>query len=146
MASLFDDLKFFSGGLKGLDADALRLRLAIGLDREVLPAEVEEPQARKVRKLLDRLKDDRELSGMVRLARNLMAIVHLPRPLDVPDEMPVGGVSDISQRGTLDRLLISELAQERSYADAAPGDERSALLTARDAAGKPAPRPRDRAR
>jgi len=112
MASLFDDLKFFSGGLKGLDADALRLRLAIGLDREVLPAEVEEPQARKVRKLLDRLKDDRELSGMVRLARNLMAIVHLPRPLDVPDEMPVGGVSDISQRGTLDRLLISELAQD----------------------------------
>jgi hypothetical protein len=112
MASLFDDLKYLSGRLIGLDADALRLRLAIGLDREVRPAEVEEPLAKKVRKLFDRLKDDRELSGMVRLARNLMAIVHLPRPLDVPDEMPVGGVSDISQRGTLDRLLISELAQD----------------------------------
>jgi hypothetical protein len=111
-ASLFNDLKVFSGAWRALDADALRLRLAIGLDREVIPTEVEEPLAKRVRKLLDRLKDDREFSGMVRLTRNLMAIVHLPRPLDVPDEMPVGGVSDISQRGTLDRLLISELAQD----------------------------------
>ena len=109
---LFEDVRFAEWGLRNFDAAALRLRLATGLDREVLPAEIEEPLARKVRKLLDRLKDDREFSGLVRLARDLMAIVHLPRPLDVPDEMPVGGVSDISQRGTLDRLLISELAQD----------------------------------
>ena len=109
---LFEDVRVVEMGLRGFDAEGLRLRLATGLEREVLPAEIEEPLARKVRKLLDRLKDDRELSGLVRLARDLMAIVHLPRPLDVPDEMPVGGVSDISQRGTLDRLLISELAQD----------------------------------
>jgi MoxR-vWA-beta-propeller ternary system protein len=112
LASLFKDLRYFGAARNWLDAEALRLRLKTGLDREVLPAEVEEPLAKKVRKLLDRLNDDREFSGLVRLARNLMAVTLLPRPLDVPDEMPVGGVSDISQRGTPDRLLISELAQD----------------------------------
>jgi hypothetical protein len=111
-AVLFVDVRVIEMGVQGLDADALRLRLTTGLDREVLPAEIDEPLAKKVRRLLDQLKGDQDLSGLVRLARNLMAIVHLPRPLDVPDEMPVGGVSDISQRGTLDRLLISELAQD----------------------------------
>ncbi len=39
-------------------------------------------------------------------------MVHLPRPLLQPDDIPVGGVSDISNRGTIDRLLLSELAQD----------------------------------
>ncbi|MEM1297338.1 MAG: hypothetical protein AAGH89_18380, partial [Verrucomicrobiota bacterium] len=33
-------------------------------------------------------------------------------PLSEPDEMPLGGYSDIANRGNLDRLLVSELAQD----------------------------------
>jgi hypothetical protein len=109
---LLEDLQFLGAGLRRFDADSLRTRFETGLDRELQPAEVEEPLAKKIRKLFDQLKNDDELSRMIGLARNLMAIVDLPRPLQEPDEIPVGGVSDIANRGTLDRLLISELAQD----------------------------------
>lgn len=106
------DLRLLIPGPERLDADALRLRIETGLDTEVVAAEVEEPLGRKVRRLFSQLEHDVELAGVARLARNLMAVAHLPRPLDEYDDMPVGGVSDISNRGTLDRLLISELAQD----------------------------------
>ena len=49
---------------------------------------------------------------MARLARLLLAAVHMPTPLSLREELPVGGVSDISNRGSLDRLLLSELAND----------------------------------
>jgi hypothetical protein len=58
------------------------------------------------------LKDDVELGGLARLALNLMAAVHLPRPVADREELPLGGVSDITNRGALDRLLVSELAND----------------------------------
>ncbi|WP_166831242.1 hypothetical protein [Thalassoroseus pseudoceratinae] len=95
-----------------VDADALRLRMETSLEQDVLPVESGSPPAKSIRELLEELRNDEELAGMVRLARNLLAVVSLPRPLADRDEMPIGGVSDISNRGTLDRLLISELAQD----------------------------------
>ncbi len=107
------DLQPLIAGIHFVDADALRLRLETSLEQDVLPAEADDsPPATLVRQLLEQLRDDEELAGMVRLARNLLAVVSLPRPLADRDEMPIGGVSDISNRGTLDRLLISELAQD----------------------------------
>ena len=41
-----------------------------------------------------------------------MAVVHLPRKISESDELPMGGVSDITNRGPLDRLLTSELAHD----------------------------------
>lgn len=46
------------------------------------------------------------------MAGQLLAAMHLPRPIADRDDLPVGGVSDISNRGSLDRLLTSELAQD----------------------------------
>ena len=106
------ELRLLEPGLKHLDADTFSMRFQTGLDTEILPADVEEPLAQKIQRLFSRLDDDEELSGIARLARNLMAVVNLPRPLDDSDDVPVGGVSDISNRGSLDRLLISELAQD----------------------------------
>ena len=94
------------------DLNAFRLRMETGLDIEVLPAEIEEPLARRVRQLLDDLKDDEELAGLARLTRSLMAVTNLPRPLDVNEDLPIGGVSDIANRGSFDRLLLSELAAD----------------------------------
>lgn len=98
--------------LAKFDLNAFRLRMETGLDIEILPAEIEEPFARRVRQLLDDLKDDEELAGLARLTRSLMAVTNLPRPLDVNEDLPIGGVSDISNRGSFDRLLLSELAAD----------------------------------
>ena len=54
----------------------------------------------------------RSLAGWPDWLAQLMAVVHLPRPLWDPEELPMGGFSDIANRGSLDRLLISELAHD----------------------------------
>ena len=41
-----------------------------------------------------------------------MAVTQLPRAVIDPDELPLGGVSDITNRGDWDKLLLSELAHD----------------------------------
>lgn len=99
-------------GLTRFDPAALPLREKTGLDQLVKPAAVEVPPVERVRGLLQTLEDDPELGGLTRLAKNLMAAVHLPHPLFSREDLPLGGVSDIANRGPLDRLLVSELAND----------------------------------
>jgi hypothetical protein len=106
------DLVHLAAGLDRLDESALELRLQTGLEQQVRPADVALPEVSTARGLVSDLKDDAELGGVARLAQRLMAVVHLPTPLSQPEELPLGGVSDISNRGPLDRLLVSELAQD----------------------------------
>lgn len=98
--------------LEGLPPGAIDLRLRTGLDALPKAAQIHPPASVGVRALLTQLLDDRELSGLARLAQNLMAAVHVPRTLAEPEELPLGGYSDISNRGPLDRLLASELAHD----------------------------------
>ncbi len=75
----------------------------------------EEPlldQRAQTRRLLEQLSIDNKLSGFARLAKQLIAAISLPRTLSEPDELQIGGVSDISNRGHLDQLLLSELAHD----------------------------------
>lgn len=99
-------------GLNRIDADALRLRLRTGLDQLIKPAEIEPPADESVRALIARLRDDPELAGLGRLAHDLLAAVQVPRAISDPEELQLGGVSDITNRGPLDRLLTSELAHD----------------------------------
>lgn len=99
-------------GLARLDEEALRLRQWTGLDQLIGPAEIEPMPVEQVRSLIESLQDDQELHGVARLARALMAAVHLPRPIQEPEELPIGGFSDIANRGSPDRLLVSELAHD----------------------------------
>ena len=64
------------------------------------------------RRMLADLKDDPEWSGLAGVSREIMAMLSLPRRIGDADELAVGGVSDIVNRGPLDRLLVSELAQD----------------------------------
>ena len=98
--------------LRKFDPAAFERRLRTGIERPVEAAKVELPPGQRVRALLTTLLEDPELGGLARLARQLLAAVSLPRPLAEPDELPLGGVTDIANRGTLDRLLISELAHD----------------------------------
>ncbi len=107
------DLAVLRQGLSRVTNEALELRTRTGLDRLPEAAPVpDEVAAESVRRLIADLREDRELAGVARLAADLMAAVHVPRRVSDPEELPLGGVSDISNRGPLDRLLVSELAHD----------------------------------
>lgn len=101
-------------GFERLDVEALRLRSQTGLDQLVLPATLEVDSIGQSRRLISSLQTDEELGGVARIARALMAAVHLPRKISDADDLSMGGVSDITNRGPLDRLLISELAHDNT--------------------------------
>lgn len=62
--------------------------------------------------LLDQMDRDPKHTGLSSLTRQLIAAISLPNRSGYPDQQYSGGVSDITNRGQLDRLLLSELAQE----------------------------------
>jgi hypothetical protein len=109
---LLHDLGCLRWGLKRFDPNAAALRARTGLEDLPQAAEVEPPPPTSARELIAALQDDPDLGAVARLAHLLLAAVHLPRALSDPDELPIGGVSDIVNRGPLDRLLLSELAHD----------------------------------
>ncbi|MEM6690535.1 MAG: hypothetical protein AAF664_13965, partial [Planctomycetota bacterium] len=74
--------------------------------------------------LIHSLKEDSELSGLADAASHAASVLTIPRHPSRDDAMPMGGVSDIVNRGTPDRLLMTELAAD------------SLLLAARIATGQ----------
>ena len=109
---LLEAFRSLKPGLDRLSPEALQLRTRTGLEQIVKATDAELWPSDQMRMLLGELMQDDELSGLARLARSLMAAIHLPRPLAAPEDVPAGGISDISNRGNLDRLLISELAHD----------------------------------
>jgi len=99
-------------GLKPHTAESLALRMRTGLD--ALPDEIDAnlPSAERAQRLIEELSRDSEVGAVARAARELMAAVRLPRRLGERDELAIGGVADITNRGPLDRLLLSELAHD----------------------------------
>ncbi len=111
---LLRDIKCLKDGLSRLDPETLDLRHETSLDEVPQSVELEPdlPPADSVRALLKQLEDDAELCGLAKLTHDLMAAVTLPRAVTEREELQIGGVSDISNRGSLDRLLLSELAHD----------------------------------
>lgn len=109
-----------SHGLLKLSVDEVLTRTSTGLNEVPEPPEevaelIEVPEAlesRTVSQLLEELRNDDEHRELVRLVRMLSAVLTLPRDLSTPEELSQGGVSDITNRGPLDRLLLSELAND----------------------------------
>jgi hypothetical protein len=99
-------------GLKEHSPASLALRLRTGLDALPGKAETPLPPAERARRLIDALSQDPEQGAMARAALRFLAAVRLPRHLGERDELAVGGVADITNRGPLDRLLLSELAHD----------------------------------
>jgi len=110
--NLIRQLHIIAEGLKVHTPESLALRLRTGLDALPEEADAELPVAERARRLIDELSRDREYGAVARAARELMAAVRLPRRLAQREELAVGGISDITNRGPLDRLLISELAHD----------------------------------
>lgn len=106
-------LQLFHLRLKEITPESFLLRVKTGLDDlpsasdadDLLPAE-------RMKRFLDQLQDDQEHAGIARVARDIMAALQFPRKLNEMDDLAIGGFSDISNRGQLDRLLLSELAHD----------------------------------
>ncbi len=62
--------------------------------------------------LLEVLEQDGQTSGLAALTKHLLAAFHIPMQMRGANDMPLGGVSDITNKGALDRLLLSELAND----------------------------------
>ena len=101
--------------------DALALHLRTGLGKlpeslpEPLPAPVfpeTEPLTPTATDLLDQLAQDPRTAGLARLTQQLVAALRIPLHARGASDQPVGGVSDVTNRGNLDRLLLSELAHD----------------------------------
>lgn len=111
--SLLKDCEPLKRALEGLTAESIDLWRRTGLWDVPKPAPIDVPvEHLSTRSFLLQLADDDEFAGLARLARNLAAVVQLPRTMTDTDDLPIGGVSDITNRGTLDRLLLSELAHD----------------------------------
>ncbi|WP_425617735.1 hypothetical protein NA78x_001422 [Anatilimnocola sp. NA78] len=109
---LWKTIAVLRDALKKFDAEAFVSWCKTGLSQQLVAANVELTAGERVRSLLAELNDHEELGGLMRLAKQLLAAITLPRPLAEPDDLPLGGVSDITNRGQLDRLLLSELAHD----------------------------------
>lgn len=106
------ELHLLSIGLKPHTVESLTLRLRTGLDALPQATAAVLPPAERARRLIDELSRDPEHGAVARAARELMAAVRLPRHLGERDELALGGVADLTNRGPLDRLLLSELAHD----------------------------------
>jgi len=61
---------------------------------------------------LQALEDDETYGSLARYSRELSGLISLPRRVADPDDMPQGGVSDVTNRGNPEQLLMTELAAE----------------------------------
>lgn len=99
-------------GLRGLTAERLELLVQAGVaDVPAARAETVEPPLDGA-SLLRRLDDDPEHGGLADVARQVMAAMRVPAPASLRDELPIGGFAGVTNCGSLDRLLVSELAQD----------------------------------
>jgi len=111
-ARFLRDLWALRLGLARHDAASLEARLRTGLENTaILPAPFPEMPADDPRLLLDRLAiTGGECGAAAAVAKRTIAMMNFPGSFGTPQDLPVGGISDITNRGTVDRLLPGELA------------------------------------
>jgi len=110
--SFIRQIHIVAEGLKPHTAESLTSRMHTGLDELPKAADVNLPPAEQARNLIEELSRDDELGYIARAAREIMAALRLPRRLGELEQLSLGGVADITNRGPLDRLLLSELAHD----------------------------------
>jgi len=113
--SLRESINVLDGNLEGITAEKLRLLRETGIDEiPVVPEEpeLEFPEYDSIKSLVRDLHSDEEMFGIARATQQIMSVMSLPRPMLQEDQMEQGGFSDIANRGSLDRLLLSELAYD----------------------------------
>jgi len=89
----------------------LELKLRTGLNNIPAPAEIEVPDLSN-KSLIDQLADDPKTAAIARLTKQLIPVLNIPMHTRDSGDQSYGGISDITNRGNYDRLLLSELAHD----------------------------------
>ena len=103
---------------KHQDIAALQARIKTGLAELPLPLEESdeipgsESEEKTTFEVLEDLRNDPELSRVAQMSLTAASLLSLPRQPSDPDELPFGGVSDITNRGHPEQLLVTELAAD----------------------------------
>lgn len=93
--------------------ESLELKLRTGLSDLPSPDSDEiDDSPSSYSEFIDSLVNDPELSRLARLSKIAASVLAMPRQPSEPDELPAGGVSDITNRGHPERLLTTELAAD----------------------------------
>ncbi|WP_440133370.1 hypothetical protein [Chitinophaga sancti] len=106
------DLQYLAAIYKAIGSrDELLMKLQTGVSElpKPLPVVIPEPPQTD---LLSELESDPATTGFTRLTRQMIAALHIPMHAHGSSDQLFGGVSDISNRGNFDRLLLSELAHD----------------------------------
>lgn len=108
------DIRALKVGLARHDAASLESRLRTGLDDpRIQEPQLPEPAVKPgdPRDLFDRLiASGGEGGAAAAVAKRAIAMMNFPGRFGTPRDLPVGGIADITNRGTIDRLLPGELA------------------------------------
>jgi len=106
------DLQYLSkAAQKFSTTDSLALRLRTGLDNIPVAMETIIPPSSPL-DLFDELAQERKTAGLARLAKRLIAALNIPLHSQGSGDQSYGGISDITNRGNYDKLLLSELAND----------------------------------
>lgn len=116
MTRLLRDLKALDAAFKPWTLETLTSALRTGLKKSSLDdaSSDDVPDIQETGDLWSDLEQSREdeMRAVASLAKQLLAVIQIPRPLHRSDDQPVGGVSDIANKGDPARLLLSELAHD----------------------------------
>ena len=110
--AFIDDMAWLQMALQVFPTQAeLETAVRTGMPDVPSAAEVEEviPDAGD---LLEQLEQDPGTAGLAQLTQRLIAALNIPMHAHGSSDQLFGGVSDITNRGNFDRLLLSELAHD----------------------------------
>ncbi|MGV3598289.1 MAG: hypothetical protein ACO1PI_10510 [Bacteroidota bacterium] len=110
---------YFKEALGALNAAGLMYPTTEKLVMKVLTGLPEIPESIEVivpetesKELLIQLTNEPTTAGIANLTTHLIAALNIPMHSQGSGEQPLGGISDITNKGSYDRLLLSELAQD----------------------------------
>ena len=91
------------------NAHQLEIKLKTGVERLPQPTEVLLSEGTDLPEILS---EDPKTAGIANLTRRLLAALNFPMHSQGTSDQSFGGVSDLTNRGNFDRLLLSELAND----------------------------------
>lgn len=100
-----------SAGLMYPTTEKLVMKVLTGLPEIPEPVEIALPETES-KDLLIQLTNEPATVGIANLTTHLIAALNIPMHSQGSGEQPLGGISDITNKGSYDRLLLSELAQD----------------------------------
>jgi hypothetical protein len=107
-----DDMEALQFALQAFPtAQELELAVRSGVQQLPKAAELEMPR-QETGDVLEQLEQDPNTTGLAQLTQRLIAALNIPMHAHGSSGQLFGGVSDITNRGNFDRLLLSELAHD----------------------------------